>query len=77
MNQKDNLSLYDHIILNEHAYFYRKGTYKANKNVVDSLFKTVLGNLEGKEIFTVVKRKKEDITDSVTAYCSLLISRIA
>lgn len=73
MNQKDNLSLYDHIILNEHAYFYRKGTYKANKNVVDSLFKTVLGSLEDKVIFTVVKRKKEDITDSVTAYCSLLI----
>ena len=73
MNQKDNLSLYDHIILNEGAYFYRKGDYKANKKEVDSLFKTVLGSIEGKEIFTVVKRRKEYIPDSVTAFCSLLI----
>lgn len=73
MNQKDSLSLYEHIILNEGAYFYRKGSYKGNKRQIDSLFKTVLGSTAGKEIFTVIKRRKENITDSVTAYCSLLI----
>ena len=59
MNQKDRFSLYDHFILNEVANFYKKGRKKIDKVYMDKLFEKVLGNIKGKDIFTVVKCREE------------------
>ena len=77
MNQKDRFSLYDHFILNEVAYFYKKGRKKIDKVYIDKLFEKVLGNIKGKDVFTVVKCREEKINESVSALSSLLIYKSA
>lgn len=74
MKECDKESLYDHIILNEGAYFFRKGNAVINKTTIDNVFDTVLKDVQYKK-WTVIKRKEErnGLNYAEVAYCSLLI----
>lgn len=74
MKSRDKFSLYNHIVLNEGAYFYKKGSVVLNNDKINSIFDTVISDIKY-NIWTVVKRQEETegLSYSKKAYCSLLI----
>lgn len=74
MIQSDKLHLYDHITLNEGAYFYKKGEVVIDNKAIDNVFNTVLKDVKFK-VWTVIKRREErnGLKYADVAYCSLLI----
>lgn len=74
MRAQDKLDLYSHIILNEGAYFYKKGLAQIDKRAIDSVFGNVLEGIKY-NLLTVVKKREEflGLEHTKKAYCSLLV----
>ena len=73
----DRLNLYNHILLNEGAYFFRSGREPITDRKMKQVFDEVLEGLSYK-ILTRIVRQKELITSEngeTQALCSLLIFR--
>lgn len=70
----DRYSLYDHLALNEGAYFYLRGDAMINNKAITRLFDEVLDGVMYRKI-TYIIRKREQIglEESDCALCSLLI----
>lgn len=73
MKEQDKLGLYTSIVLNEGAYFFKKGNLKISKRLIDSVFSMVTADNCKK--LTVVVRKNEMFGEpnQKTAIVSLLI----
>ena len=73
MKEQDKLGLYSSIVLNEGAYFYKKGNLKISKRLINSVFSIVTADNCKK--LTVVVRKNEMFGEpnQKTAIVSLLI----
>lgn len=72
MKDSDKLNLNDHIVLNEGAYFFRKGDYNIDNKIIKGVFNQVLEGVNH-EALTKIFRKEVVLEETIKALYSLLI----
>lgn len=72
MKDLDKLDLCNHLMLNEGAYFFKKGDYIIDNKIVDGVFCNILKNVEY-ELITKICRKRIVLEEPIAALYSLLI----